>query len=226
MHQYERLLRISTLLIREPQSTVELADAFGVSQRTIFRDIALLRQMGMEVAYDPLEGVLRARNLEFRDLFDGQAEELIRLLICAYTSPLFHASRATLAEVEMSLLSFLPRAERDFLLGLRECVLTESAAHPGSNTVSAILSAVRQGTSVIVRWKEPGSGIPMSSYLRQIELHERNGQWGISADSSFHRRRHFFAFDHIQKMDELSDAEPCRTRTPLSTANSPARQAS
>jgi biotin operon repressor len=226
MHQYERLLRISTLLVREPQSTFDLADAFHVSQRTIFRDIALLRQMGMEVSYDPLDGVLRAKNHQFRDLFEGHGEALIHLLVCAYTSPLFQTSRIMWADLEMSLLSLLPRAERDFLLGLRECALGHAANDFNLSVIPSILSAAVEGTSIAIRWKEPGRDIALRTYLRDLEIEKRHSHWGVSAESSFHRRQHFFAFDDIQPMDEPIETNRCGLRPSLANGPPHARQAS
>ena len=51
-HRLARLLTIVSHVINSPgQTPAELADAVGISERTLFRDLTALRKLGFEVGY-------------------------------------------------------------------------------------------------------------------------------------------------------------------------------
>jgi len=62
-----RLLRVLAAIIAEPGlNPLELADKAGVSERTLRRDLAQLRELGYEVAYTSGYEVQEKLNLEGR----------------------------------------------------------------------------------------------------------------------------------------------------------------
>ena len=62
-HRFARVLRLGKIISssREPLDYKELATSMGVSQRTLYRDLGLLRSAGIEGPYGRKRGAFRMR---------------------------------------------------------------------------------------------------------------------------------------------------------------------
>lgn len=114
----ERLVRIlESLNAGEPCNAKHFAEAFGVSRRTIHRDLGSLRKAGVSYQYDYASGNLQLTKLKLNAPKLPLAT-LLTLCACALTSPLYSHWPPGVDEAIGALKSKLPREDQELIESL------------------------------------------------------------------------------------------------------------
>ncbi len=190
-----------------------LAEACGVSRRTVFRDLAALEAGGIPVAYDPVRqgyeiaggGLLRSPRLDER--------EMLAILVLIQSRPLVDPftldrdSQTGLAK----LLQSLPREVRDRFSALGELFDADPAclAFPEERASSyqTLLFALENRLKLRVWTTEPelGQGLA-ATLLAAYRMTRGRGAWALVGHSSFHGEVRIFRLPWIARVETTAEA--------------------
>lgn len=140
-NRLERVLRILLLLkTGVAYNAAQLAQETGVHRRTIFRDIAALKGLGIPVAFDPATARYSLRSGSELDLDAVSIDELTELLLaaCLAADPGTSSAEAT-RRVALKLATQLPPPVRDEIIRLT----APPTAAGGSGTTQELPAALR-----------------------------------------------------------------------------------
>jgi predicted DNA-binding transcriptional regulator YafY len=149
------VLRIVILLqTGVPYNAHQLAQETGVHRRTIFRDIASLRGLGLPVQFD----ADTARYYLVQDALIGaqaiSTDELTELLLAA---SLAMCTGDTVRRTTEKLALRLPPERRKRILALNSSLQSESpASHPDPEVMEQILTALHQAKPLSIFWEAEG----------------------------------------------------------------------
>jgi proteasome accessory factor B len=206
-----RLLQLLMILQSErfPNAT-RLAEACGVSRRTIYRDLTILEAAGITILYHPdRQGYQLAREclLQPPQLDDMEALSLLIMSRLGFAQDPFgllaHA-RSGLAKVLQS----LPVHLRGRVTSCGE-LIPDERSHlefpPERQAVyETILSALSQRRRLRITYRGDTQGEPVTTLLSLYSLARIRGQWSLVGRSSLHREVEIFRVPWIVRL-ELTD---------------------
>lgn len=208
-----RLLKLVNLLqAGRSQTTRTLAAECGVSRRTVFRDLELLRQaeLGIEFDEQTQSFVMNGRqSLPATSL--TAAESLAVLALCHHVGnshglPFLDQASSAALKIE----SNLPAHVRDELSKeLRTIELAAQAHNPlggKSETFAALKRATVARQSVRMRYFDAGKRKEIQTKLNPYRIFFRRRSWYVVGRSSIHRSTRTFNIGRIRELTELDDA--------------------
>ena len=191
---------------RFPNAT-RLADACGVSRRTIYRDLTILEAAGISILYHPdRQGYQLAREclLQPPQLDDMEALALLIMSRLGFAQDPFgllaHA-RSGLAKV----LQALPTQLKGRVTSCGELIpdeRTDLELPPDRQAIyETILSALSRRRRLRITYREDAVREPVTTLLSLYRLARIRCQWSLIGRSSFHREVEIFRVPWIQRIE-------------------------
>ncbi|MGD9722136.1 MAG: helix-turn-helix transcriptional regulator [Pirellulales bacterium] len=189
-----------------------LADACGVSRRTIFRDLDVLRQAGVPLLLDDDSGIYRIPGTYFLPPTNFTAEEALAVLVLCYELgsgsrlPFYEAAASAALKLESS----LPGR-------MRERVRDESGAvhinmQPGSKlddkmpVYRQLLGCIAARQAAQITYDSPSDHGVIRLKLSPYRLLFSRHSWYVIGRSSIHREVRTFNVGRIQSLELVNEA--------------------
>lgn len=215
----ERLWEMRELLERKPRTTAELAERFSAPQRTIQRDLATLRELGITVRQVK-------RGVYTIDAKPSALNAVEALAVHAATRLLYHHAPARSRYYQSAmekLAQLLPEPARSIALKSAEDVLSKAGS---DRTLELVARAWLEGRILAFDYRSSsGSGTPRPKELEVyfIEISRTNlAAYAIGYERSFHQRVLTFKLSRMQRVRLLNQhytiPEDFDPRAYLSTA--------
>lgn len=207
-----RLLELIGLLqAGSGRNAHSLALECGVSRRTIFRDLDVLRLAGVPLLFDKEQDQYRIPGMAYLPSTDFTPEEALSLLvICSNLGngegiP-FHGPARTAA---IKLESALPAKLRNYLREASDAVQlriepTSQLALAGAN-YDQLISAIVNRCCVRIDYDSFSDGEPIQTKLSPYRLLFSRRSWYVLGRSSLHRQTRTFHLGRIQKLELLAE---------------------
>lgn len=193
-NRFARLLRLISLFQAGPRyNALQLAQEMGVSRRTIFRDIALLRDLGVAISFDenadgyfltpgPLQAVTKSLD----------RDQLKTLLLAGHLSALqlVPETSNSIRDATTSLLGGFSPDLRDELSNLLNACVLDLDVHsaPGrGNVLDTIFAAIRLQRQVRVQVAVEDAGELLQTKIAPYRLRISPDHWRLVGRSSYHR---------------------------------------
>lgn len=210
----QRTIRLLQMLHQRPGMTLrEIADWLDCSERTVYRDLQLLKEMGFDlVSQDP--GYVMRSSSSFPQAELSVAERFA-LLAASQTTPLAsHADfRRTLRQALHRIIPCdTPEARKHWTHLVRGVHLEPNVAQPNnSQFLLRLAEAVGQGEALLVTWRPPDTGVERRAEMipRQI-LGHRTG-WDIIAASPDEQAEYRIRFQDLIRVASPSETSNART---------------
>lgn len=159
--QLERVIHLLSLLQSGiPYNAIQLAQELSVHRRTLFRDLAQLKSLGLPLGYDPVTArYWLNKNAGFAG-FNPTGEEICELLILAASSWLNHDKRYRRKGIRAmaKLARLLPHNEREELHRVFQAVASShepvDSDSQSQQVVTTIIEAIRRKLYLHVELKE------------------------------------------------------------------------
>ncbi len=208
----QRLLRLVQLLQSgRSYRASDLARACGVSRRTVFRDLELLRASGLEVLYDPLEGRYRLLGEVLLPSANFTLEEALALLTLCHELgdhqgvPLWGAAHRAALKLE----SVLPAHLRQQLAQLSPAIHIRLEARNPLNqkqhVLQQLLRAWSRRQAVRIHYDSLADGGPILTKLHPYCILFSRRSWYCIGRSSLHRATRTFNLGRIQHLELLEE---------------------
>jgi predicted DNA-binding transcriptional regulator YafY len=206
------LLRIIGLLQAGRGYNAEaLAVECGVSRRTVFRDLDLLRLSGVPLAYDERQQRYRIPGVYYLPPTNFTPEEALSLIVLCHEMgdaaglPFFGPARSAALKLESS----LPGRLRDHLRRVVEAVEIQP---PPTNPLSGqagvyqtLLDALAARRSVRIRYRSLAEDATIGTKLSPYRLLFSRRSWYAIGRSSLHRATRTFNVGRILQVEVLED---------------------
>jgi proteasome accessory factor B len=214
--QHARLQRLLELLIHlqdgPAHNTSTLATALGVSRRTVFRDLDMLRDAGVPLTFD---GERLCYEFEGASILPPTSfttqEALALILLCQELGdergvPFLGPARSAALKVESS----LPRRLRDHLRDVSQAISIQLAqtnpldAH--GSIYDTLLTAIARRRAVRIRYDSFTEWEEISTKLKPYRLLFSRRSWYAIGRSSLHRAVRTFNVGRIREISVLDEA--------------------
>ena len=188
-----------------------LAQACGVSRRTIFRDLDVLRQSGVPLRYDEDQQHYQVPGTCYLPPTNFTPEEALSLIVLCHELgnhpglPFFGPARSAAVKLESS----LPTRFREQLRGLADAVQIQpppSNALVGQEPIyQQLLAAAAGRRSVRIHYKSLTEGEEICTRLNPYRLLFSRRSWYVIGLSSLHRSTRTFNVGRVRKLELLED---------------------
>lgn len=188
-----------------------LAQACGVSRRSIFRDLDLLRQSGLPVAYDEPRQCYRIPGSCLLPPTNFTPDEALALLVLCHELgngrglPFLGPARAAAVKLE----SALPARLRDQLHEIATAIHIQPAPNnplEGRRPIyDQLLEAVAQRRNVRIRYNSLHDQKVIVTRLSPYRLFFSRRSWYVVGRSSIHRAKRTFNIGRILNLEMLDD---------------------
>ena len=206
-----RLLKlVQTLLAGAGQDVDGLAEACGISRRTLLRDIESLRASGVPIEFDNRERRYRIDNSHFLPPTNLTLDEALWLLMAAEQSSNISpasenvAAQQAVAKIEAS----LPGPLRDQLRELSERVtIKPPSVNPldrHEDAYRTLLHASAEGHEVRIKYESLTECEKISTILRPYQLLFHSRSWYAIGKSSLHKEVRTFNVGRVSSAKLLS----------------------
>ncbi|WP_197442560.1 helix-turn-helix transcriptional regulator [Lignipirellula cremea] len=206
-----RILQLITLLEGGACATTrQLGERLAVTRRTVFRDLAMLREAGFPVSLNPDHGGYQlVRGSRLLDPRSVSVEDLA-LMVAAAKLSFLNGSPEIRAELENAcarLLRATPEAAHQELSGLSRACGIRGVESPGSwFTLRTLLLAIRQKRQVRIRYDQRGASRLVETKVAPYFLIAASGGWKLVGRSSLDRSEREFSLKAIQEIELTEDA--------------------
>lgn len=211
-NRFGRLLRLLSLLQAGPRyNALQLAQELGVSRRTIFRDIALLRELGVPIdfhenadGYGVSGGSIRAVTKAL------DRDQLETLLLAGHLSALQAAPgfAASIRDATANLLGkFSPTLRGELSNLFNSCVIEmdSSVPPPDSRILSTVLTGIRTQHQIRLTLRPNGAQERLRTKVAPYQLRFSPDQWRLVGRSSYHRSVCTFDVESIEAAELTED---------------------
>jgi predicted DNA-binding transcriptional regulator YafY len=214
-NRYRRIIRfLSYLQSGSRYNAVQLAREFQVSRRTVFRDIALLRDIGIPVSYDDeRDGYYVPAGQRLPQAAGLTDNELTMLVLAAHLSlsQLVPETAITVREAIAKLLGTCPEQTRwevsnllsvctaDFLCD--DSGIADEACVGDSIVLRSILSAIRHNRQIRISIAGPPLGRTTQTKVAPYRVVVSAHRWLLIGRSSVDRKTCSYDIRSIQKVE-------------------------
>ena len=215
MNRTERLFALVLLLQNRPNmSSRDLADHFGVSRRTVFRDLRALTESGVPLTYAEEGGYEILEGYQLPPLMLTAREAATLLMGTEFMKLQSDASIRTDADqVGLKIRSVLPREVREYIDRLREkTVLDPYWIHAAQEEAEAdegrwykLSEAVARERRVIMSYYVESRGETTRRTVDPLGLVYYTDHWNLIAYDHLRGEVRNFRLDRIETMHVLSE---------------------
>ena len=188
-----------------------LAHECGVSRRTIFRDLDILRLAGVPLAFDPENQCYRIPGSYYLPPTNFTPEEALSLIVLCHELgdrsrlPFFAPARSAAAKLESS----LPKRLLEQLQRVRGAVHIDTGPHSpleGQDpTYQRLLDAVGSRQCVRIRYQSHVEGVEICTRLSPYRLLFSRRSWYVIGRASLYRSVRTFNVSRIFQIELLDD---------------------
>jgi predicted DNA-binding transcriptional regulator YafY len=215
LNKTERLFALVLLLQNRPNLTSkDLADYFGVSRRTIFRDLRTLSESGVPLTYAEGGGYEILEGYQLPPLMFTAREAATLLMGTAFTKlQPDNSLRADADEVALKIRSVLPESVRDYIDRLQERTaiapyvrnLDPGGGHDEEGRWYALSEAVAGQRSVFMSYYVASRDELTQRKVDPLGLVYYSDSWNLIAYDHLRRDIRNFRLDRIRKMRVMTD---------------------
>lgn len=211
LSRIQRLLQLLALLQAGKGYNVEsLSGACGVSRRTIFRDLDILRESGLPLIYDERDQRYRLPGAQFLPPTNFTPEEALALIVlCHEMGRSRMPFMASARNAAMKLESSLPTRLREQLRATVDSVQIEL---PPTNPLEGqqpiyeqLVEAASKRQSVRIRYAAPKPEGEIRTRLNPYRLLFSRRSWYVIGRSTLHRNIRTFNVGRIVDLEPLDD---------------------
>jgi predicted DNA-binding transcriptional regulator YafY len=208
-----RCLRLVSLLISGvAYNGCELSRQFGVSKRTLFRDLKDLREAEVPLRFDPVRHGYVVEPLPEGRLFALSSEERLLLLLAAQTSilttnPAFReAVHQAIAKVVTDSSSTIRLQASRALSAWNLPQTTPGSLACSPEVAQGVFEAFRRGWDVRVEYcDEDGTGCMVRTRIAPTELTVGLREWRLLGRSSVHRSTVSLPLKQVRWLEPVED---------------------
>ncbi|MGA2060320.1 MAG: YafY family protein [Thermoguttaceae bacterium] len=207
-----RLLNLISLLQAGKGYHVEgLAQECGVSRRTIFRDLDLLRSSGVPLRYDEDQQQYHIAGNNYLPPTNFTPEEALALIVLCHEMgdraglPFLNPARAAAVKLESALPGRLRDQLREVIGALRIQPLPKNPLEGMRPVYDQLIEAVTKRRSVRLRYRSLNEGEEIRTKLNPYQLFFSRRSWYVAGRSSLHRATRTFNLGRIAEIELLDD---------------------
>lgn len=216
LNKTERLFALVLLLQNRPNMTSkDLADHFGVSRRTIFRDLRTLGESGVPLTYAESGGYEILEGYQLPPLMFTAREAATLLVGTAFTKlQPDHSLRADADEVALKIRSVLPGSVRDYIDRLQENTVIApymrnldpgQGSHDDEGRWYELSEAVAKQRSAFMQYYVASRDELTKRKVDPLGLVYYSDSWNLIAYDHLRRGIRNFRLDRIRKMRVMTD---------------------
>jgi len=175
-------------------NATDLAGQLGVCRRTIFRDLDLMRQAGIDLYYDAPLACYRLAPRDYMVEVPSLSSDEVATLVAAVHLSILHQSpdcqgvlRQTLGKLLTSLPSHLRHPLRRLTKSCRVQSLHENGVSAWSHVVHPLLMAIAQRKMLRLSLYEPSDCAVIETRFAPYQMIASAGRWSVVGRSSHHR---------------------------------------
>lgn len=188
-----------------------LIEICGVSRRTIFRDLEVLREAGIPVLYDEDEQAYRVGTSKYLRPTSFTPEEALALIVLCHEMgqrdglPFLQSAR----EAAIKLEGMLPASLRDYLRGMSRAVkIRMPPTNPLADSHDVyrhLLDAINRRTGVRIRYRSFTEAELIRTKLYPYQLVFSRRAWYVIGRSSLHRSVRTFHLGRVISLERLNE---------------------
>lgn len=208
-----RLLNLIGLLQGGREHNIEsLAHACGVSRRTVFRDLDLLKQADVPLFFHPERQRYSIGATYYQPPASFTTEEALALVVLCHELgdpsqlPFFSPARSAVVKIEAT----LPAKLREHLRCVSGAIHIEADSHAPLEHhqpfYDELLRAIAAQRCVRIEYHSPIETKPMITKLHPYRLVYSRRSWYIIGRSSLHRSARTFNVNRIHKLEVLDES--------------------
>ena len=200
---------ISLLQVGRGQNVNSLAQTCGVSRRTVFRDLDVLRAAGVPLTFDPQAQRYHLRGSHLLPPTNFTPQEALTLLVLCHELgqadglPCHGAASRAAIKLESSLPSRLRDYIRDATQAVRIRLDASNRLHAQEPVYEQLLLAVTQRRQVRIGYESLTEWAQISTRLSPYRLLFSRRAWYIVGRSSLHRSVRTFNLSRIRSLEAL-----------------------
>jgi predicted DNA-binding transcriptional regulator YafY len=198
MRRLERLLAIALFLgARRRARASDLAERFGVSLRTIYRDMDSLAEAGFPVEGNAGDGYRLSQESYLRPLaLDETEAEILTVAAYALAASVDGPMREALATATAKLQAALRPAARRRVAQLEARIATPDFVRSTAPS-AAMLEAIRERKAASIRYVDPRSGKSSRRTIEPVGLVCRGDAWWLVAWCRLRKDARAFRVDRV-----------------------------
>ncbi|MBN1394245.1 MAG: YafY family transcriptional regulator [Pirellulales bacterium] len=188
-----------------------LAQACGVSRRSIFRDLDLLRQSGVPVAFDEQHQCYRIPGACLLPPTNFTPEEALALLVLCHELgdgrglPFLGPARSAAVKLESALPARLRDQLRNVIAAVRIQATPNNPLEGRKPVYEQLLDAIAHRRSVRIRYNSLQEEKEISTRLSPYRMFFSRRSWYVVGRSSIHRAKRTFNLARILQIEPLED---------------------
>ncbi len=188
-----------------------LAKSCGVSRRTIFRDLDVLRQAGVPLLFDDESGIYRIPNTYFLPPTNFTTEEALAVMVLCYELgtdgrlPFYQAAASAALKLESSLPGRLRDRLRDATGAVQINVQHGRRLDDKMPVYQQLLGCVATRRAARIAYDSISDGGAISLKLCPYRLLFSRHSWYVIGRSSLHREVRTFNVGRIQQIELLDE---------------------
>ena len=188
-----------------------MAQECGVSRRTIFRDLDLLRSSGVPLRYDEDQQQYHIAGNNYLPPTNFTPEEALALIVLCHEMgdraglPFLNPARAAAVKLESALPGRLRDQLREVIGALRIQPLPKNPLEGMRPIYDQLIEAVTKRRSVRLRYRSLNEGEEIRTKLNPYQLFFSRRSWYVAGRSSLHRATRTFNLGRIAEIELLDD---------------------
>lgn len=187
-----------------------LADACGVSRRTIFRDLDALRAAEVPLVYDERRQSYRIPGQYFLPPTNFTADEAMALIVLSHQLgqrglPFYAAARSAAAKLENSLPDRLLQYLRKVTGAVRIKLDATNPLYGKEEVYQQLLAAAAERRCVRIEYASLHESQVVQTKLHPYKLLFNQHSWYVIGRSSVHRDVRTFNIGRVRKLEPLDD---------------------
>jgi len=188
-----------------------LAQECGVSRRTIFRDLDLLRSSGVPLIYSEDQQQYHIAGNTYLPPTNFTPEEALALIVVCHEMgdrtglPFLNPARSAAVKLESALPGRLRDQLREVINSLHIQLLPKNPLEGKRPIYDQLLEAVAKRRSVRVRYRSLNEGEEIRTKLNPYQVFFSRRSWYVAGRSSLHRATRTFNLGRIAQIELLED---------------------
>ncbi len=192
-------------------NATDLADACGVSRRTIFRDLDILRQAGVPLIFDNRLGLYRIPGIYYLPPTNFTADEALAVVVLCRDLgresrvPFYGAAQAAALKLESSLPGPLREQLRE-TAGTVQIRMQPSSLLDGQRSYYVqLIHCIARRRAVRIHYESFSEDTEIVTKLSPYQLLFSRHSWYAIGRSSLHREARTFNVSRIRSLEPLED---------------------
>lgn len=179
-----------------------LADLLGVKRRTVFRDLAVIREAGVHCYYDTKTRCYSMNQKLFMPPLNLSPREMLSLLLLTRAEEhVLYPFRESTRWATIKIANSLPRSTMEICYAaLRNISIKTNPrlnTEPFNKIFEYLLEAIVSERIVNIRYHLSGSDENLTTDLSPYWLRHDGQQWCVIGESSYHKRVYTFKLSYI-----------------------------